>query len=317
MKIKPLIIVWLIAMFSCFGLSNQRNENVGQFKYSKTIEKERPQLNETTKALIAKYRRNPSKENLEALRKQVEKNYDEVIARKKAKLEELKRTAKHKRKIDEMKKIVKEVIKDKDKRIEQSMRRFTDPRLRPGMRNSNDAYLPVLGISKDVSIARTPVTNQEYATFVKATNSKAPKGWGKQAFPTDKATHPVVNITLENAQSYCKWLSDNDKSATYRLPTEEEWEYAAGHMPKDASFNNSKEGTSPVNAYAKTLSACGAIDMWGNCWEMVTLDNKKSVSLKGGSWKSSRMDCRTEYKKTLSSLTYADDISFRVVRVAK
>ena len=85
MKIKPLIIVWLIAMFSCFGLSNQRNENVGQFKYSKTIEKERPQLNETTKALIAKYRRNPSKENLEALRKQVEKNYDEVIARKKGK----------------------------------------------------------------------------------------------------------------------------------------------------------------------------------------------------------------------------------------
>ena len=88
-------------------------------------------------------------------------------------------------------------------------------------------------------------------------------------------------------------------------------------MPKDASFNNNKNGTTPVNAYAKTLSACGAIDMWGNCWEMVTLDNKKSASLKGGSWKSSRMDCRTEHKKALSLSAYADDISFRVVRVAK
>lgn len=62
-------------------------------KYSTTIEKERPKLNDETRALISAYRRNPSQANYDALQVQVGKNYDEVLARKKAKLEELKRTA--------------------------------------------------------------------------------------------------------------------------------------------------------------------------------------------------------------------------------
>ena len=37
--------------------------------------------------------------------------------------------------------------------------------------------------------------------------------------------------------AYCAWLMKNDPAHIYRLPTEEEWELAAGHMPKDADFN--------------------------------------------------------------------------------
>ena len=37
--------------------------------------------------------------------------------------------------------------------------------------------------------------------------------------------------------AYCAWLIKNDPAHIYRLPTEEEWELAAGHMPKDADFN--------------------------------------------------------------------------------
>ena len=44
--------------------------------------------------LIALCRRDPTEENLAALRRQVAVNYDAAVARKKAKLEELKRTAK-------------------------------------------------------------------------------------------------------------------------------------------------------------------------------------------------------------------------------
>ena len=63
-------------------------------------------MNEETKRLIKAYRQNPTDENRAALKKQVEINYDNVIARKKAKLEELKRTARHESKIREMEEIV-------------------------------------------------------------------------------------------------------------------------------------------------------------------------------------------------------------------
>ena len=55
------------------------NNGAQQFRYSTTVEKERPQLNEATKRLIQAYRRNPSEENEKALRIQIGKNYDAVL----------------------------------------------------------------------------------------------------------------------------------------------------------------------------------------------------------------------------------------------
>lgn len=301
------------------------NSEAKQFKHSSTIEKERPELNEETKRLIAAYRSDPSDANLKALRKQVEINYDKVIERKKAKLEELKKTAKESSKIQEMQEIVDEVIQDRENRIEQSMRRFTDPRLRPGSRVSEDGYLPVLGAAKNVSIAYTPVTNEDYFMFMKATGRKPPKDWPNEAIPTGKERHPVVNVSYDDATAYCQWLTAQDGKAVFRLPTEEEWEFAAGHMPKDADFNcGEASGTTPVDAYAKTLSACGAIDMWGNCWEWTSTkvsssmnekDDKNLLVVKGGSWCSPRMSCRTEERgEGRNSSDGFQDVGFRIVR---
>ncbi len=296
------------------------NREAKQFKLSTTIEEERPQLNEETKRLISAWRQNPSEANLAALRKQIASNYDKVLERKKAKLEELKRTAKHESKIQEMQDIVDEMIQNKESRIEQNMRRFTDPRLRPGSRDAKDGYLPVLGAAQNVTIAYTPVTNEDYAKFVKATGRKPPTDWKNGIMPADKAQHPVVNISYDDAAAYCKWLSDKDGKAVYRLPTEEEWEYAAGHMPKDADFNcGEHNGTTPVDAYAKTLSACGALDMWGNCWEWtstrITERGKTVMAVKGGAWNSRRTDCRTEQKgEGREANAGSGNVGFRVVR---
>ena len=287
-KEKTVFIIGIAVLF-CAGFTVPNNE-AKIHKYSKTIEKERPQLNEETKRLIAAYRKNPTAENRDALRKQVELNYDAVIARKIAKLEELKQTARHESKIREMQAIVDEVIQDKESRIEQSMQRFTDPRLRPGARQAKDGYLPVLGAAQNVEIAYTPVTKEEFAAFLKQT------GREEQPFPAQENRHPATNVSYYDAVEYARWLSARDGKALYRLPTEKEWELAAGHMPKDADFNNGiQNSTTPVETYRNTLSASGAIDMWGNCWEWTSSSQDNlTKTIKGGSFDSPRMKCRTE-----------------------
>ena len=130
----------------------------------------------------------------------------------------------------------------------------------------------------------------------------------------------MVNISYNDAVAYCKYLTDLSKgSFTYRLPTESEWELAAGHMPKDADFNcGENNSTTPVDAYSKTLSACGAVDMWGNVWEWTSSTIGSQNIIKGGAWDSRRTDCRTESRGVGRNpgKGYAN-IGFRVIREAK
>ena len=299
----------------CFGLlseaqaadKRQINPEAKQFKYSTVIEKERPELNDETKRLIATYRQNPTDANYQALRRQAEINYDKVVERKKAKLEELKQTAKDKSKIDEMQVIVDEMLRDRENRINQSMSRFTDPRLRPNARQTTDGYLPVLGAAQNVSVAYTPVTNAEYNAFLKAI--------GKKITVSDNNL-PVVNISYNDAMAYAKWLSDNDKTATYRLPTEAEWELAAGHMPKDADMNcGENKGIMPVDTYKQTLSAAGSIDMWGNVWEWTSTTKDGGNAVKGGAWNTKRTNCRTENRSEARNASGKyDNVGFRMIR---
>ncbi len=297
------------------------NPDAKLHRYSTAIEKERPQLNEETKRLIAAYRRDPSEANYAALKKQVERNYDAVVARKKAKLEELKRTARDQYKVEEMQNIVDEMLRDRDQRVENSMRRFTDQRFRPGLRNrSADGYQQVLGAGQNVAIGYAPVTNEDYAKFIAVTGRKAPRTWKNGKLPEALAKHPVVNVSYEDAAAYCKYLTDRSGGrATYRLPTEAEWEAAAGHMPKDADFNcGENDGTTPVNAYAKTLSACGAVDMWGNVWEWTSTAVGSKRAVKGGAWDSRRTECRTESRGVGRDPAQGHaNVGFRVVRESR
>ena len=312
-----LILILCTTIYSQNENNMRRNPNAKSFKYSSTVEKERPVLDDVTKGLIAAYRRNPTEANKQALRKQIAINYDKVLARKKAKLQELKQTARHQSKVDEMQDIVNEMIKDRDNRINQSLARFTDSRLRPGVRETRDGYLPVLGASQNVSIAYTVVTNEEYATFIQATGYKAPATWKKGRIPNGQEQYPVTNISYYDAVKYCEWLSNNDRSASYRLPTEKEWEQAAGHMPKDADFNaGENNGLAPVTSYERTLSASGAINMWGNVWEWTSTTRKnKTKAVKGGAWDSKRTDCRTEYREEGRNPNKGyNNVGFRIIR---
>ena len=128
-------------------------------------------------------------------------------------------------------------------------------------------------------IGKVPVTNAQYASFVKAANRKAPTHWEKDVLPAGKAEHPVVNVSWQDAVDFCRWLSEATRRS-FRLPSEAEWEKAArggdgriypwGNQAPDekrCNFGGKIGGTTPVGKYPSGVSPCGALDMAGNVWE--------------------------------------------------
>ena len=302
------------------------NDEMIMYKNSDFIEKEQPELTEETKKLISQFQKDPTKENFSNLRDEVIKNYEAVLAKKKEKLAELKEETSGKPGgdaiVSEMEEIVQEMYDTYWSRINSSMLRFSDTRLLKWKISnaSKFEYIPVMGAGESIFIKRTTVTNKEYAEFIKETGYKAPKNWINGMYDDGEDDFPVNYVSYTDAEEYCKWLTAKDGKNTYRLPSESEWELAAGHMPKDADFNcGVNDGRTSVNEYAeKTRGAHGAIDFWGNVWEWTTtqLNGSNSFEVKGGSWKSDRTDCRTEYRKESRNENNSyDDVGFRIIQV--
>ena len=269
------------------------------------VEEERPELDATTTALLRQYQQNPTEENKQALMEQMGHRYDKVVARKKSKLRELEREALTPDLVEEMQEIVDEMVENRDIRLEQQFLRLIDPRTDD---NPNDAWLVLHGApEQDAYIGYTPVTNAEYAAFDPSFNYEA-----------GTENYPAVNVTIAQATAYCDWLASQDGAHAYRLPTDEEWILAAGHMPKDVSMNSGyvESGLTAVNAYSQTTGACGGIDFWGNCWEWTSSTDADGLYIiTGGSWDSDRDDCRSEKSDVVrdGAQGYAN-VGFRVVR---
>jgi formylglycine-generating enzyme required for sulfatase activity len=173
-------------------------------------------------------------------------------------------------------------------------------------------------------LAPATVTNAEYAAFVDATGYRtdahrygwsfvfagllpddfettravASAPWWRQVHGADwahpegpqsdidgRADHPVVHVSWQDADAYCRWRG-------MRLPTEAEWEYAArggldgavfpwgdellpddghrmnvwqGTFPTHNTCDDGYHGTAPVHAFAP--NGYGLYNMTGNVWE--------------------------------------------------
>jgi formylglycine-generating enzyme required for sulfatase activity len=123
-------------------------------------------------------------------------------------------------------------------------------------------------------IDRTEVTNRDFLRFCQATEQTPPQD--KVLKPGDD---PVVNVTFDDAQAFCRW-------AGKRLPTADEWEkvargtdgrlfpwgntldYERANIPKDETAAKSA-ALVPATAYPSGISPYGALNMVGNAWEWV------------------------------------------------
>ena len=76
------LMLCLIFPFFARAPKKQINPEAKSFVFSETVEKERPELDEETKTLVASYRKNPTAKNMSALRKKIGENYDAVDSRR-------------------------------------------------------------------------------------------------------------------------------------------------------------------------------------------------------------------------------------------
>lgn len=96
------------------------------------------------------------------------------------------------------------------------------------------------------AIARFEVTNAEYKAFIDATQHRGvPRYWKDGVYPKEKANHPVLFVSLLDAEAYCAWVS-KETGWKIGVPTAEQWEKAARgpqafHYPwgndKDSSYS--------------------------------------------------------------------------------
>lgn len=157
----------------------------------------------------------------------------------------------------------------------------------------------------------------------------------------DGEDQPVVGVQWFAAYAYCYWLSlltaagenlSYDKAkGLYRLPSEIEWEWAAGRGKREypwapdkgspteklANYDQHERATTPVERYPEGATPEGLMDIAGNVWEwMVNWYDavKLCRSVRGGSWDDLEVDLRCAARYDIHPGYRGTDVGFRVVR---
>jgi formylglycine-generating enzyme required for sulfatase activity len=198
--------------------------------------------------------------------------------------------------------------------------------------------LRVVNIGR-IRVDPTEVTNRDFAAFAETTKHRTTaEKLGKSAngmvvernlswrAPTrqrdshlSRPDHPVVHVSREDAMAYC---SEQGK----RLPTEDEWEFAARGTARHvfpwgnrwdeskANWGQPKGGTRPVGSFPAGNTPTGHQDMAGNVWEWTASDEGEHAILKGGSWSDENPANLRGAARLIEDPSYtSSDIGFRCV----
>ncbi len=153
---------------------------------------------------------------------------------------------------------------------------------------------------------------------------------------------PVVGVSWYAAKAYCVWISmlesHGKEPELYCLPTEQEWEWAAGGRrdgkvakvrdypwpeergkpsKKLANYDENEGATTPVGRYPDGATPEGLYDMAGNVWEWMDnryANDKDWRSLRGGSWYGTDDYLRCSARRYFNPVNWSYYVGFRVVR---
>lgn len=171
---------------------------------------------------------------------------------------------------------------------------------------------------RNYKIQRTEVTQKQWEE-VMGNNPSCFKG----------PNRPVESVSWNDCQEFIKRLNDIE-GKNYRLPTEEEWEYAcrAGSTGDWGKRSNGQEGPLDVmgwycknsgqeshNVAQKEPNAWGIYDMHGNVWEwcqdLWSSSNWYRV-YRGGSWERRARECTASYDSYRRFDDSSSDLGFRL-----
>lgn len=182
---------------------------------------------------------------------------------------------------------------------------------------------------KEFAIGKYPVTNKWYEEFkndgcysnenywstdgkkwLQQSNTKEPGYWNHERF--NHPGQPVVGVCWYEAEAFCNWLNEKQGSDVnqYRLPTEEEWQAAAGGKEAwkypwgdewNMKFcNNSEIGlerTTVVGIFKKgNTKETGICDMAGNVWDWTNTKDGTLQFIRGGSWRGATGYCWVSHR---------------------
>ena len=219
-------------------------------------------------------------------------------------------------------------------------------------------YPPRMVSVKEFDMAFAPVTVNQYAVFVESKGYEQKRwwseagwnwlqgdlnGWGRQDRTCPDAweiqrrhlIRPVVGITCHEAEAYCAWLSFQKKS-NVRLPSEQEWEFAARGddgrpFPWGEEFNAQNTNTlesgrfDAIDAASMEgdMSPFGIMDMAGNVQQWTASEYTPIEGevfppgplrvVRGGSFNDTIYGARTSYRRAYPPAFFYPFLGFRVV----
>jgi len=170
---------------------------------------------------------------------------------------------------------------------------------------TNTIGMVMVWVPNGYRVSRYEVTQSDFEQVMKTNPSKFPA-----------TSHPVENVTWEEADAFCKKLTETEQkdgklpeTFYYALPTEAQWEYYVDEANiKDAITSYLGDRRNPENVGGLRPNKFGLYDVRGNVWEWCS-----SPVARGGSWRTFEDWLAISFRYAAASGTRYDDIGFRCV----